>query len=394
VPEVGSQRAQPDLVIAGGHLLDPARGLNAPGWVTVAGERIAAIGTDSMAPQARRRIDVPGSFVTPGLIDLHTHLYTGVSYLGVDADAHCLRRGVTTAVDAGSAGAQTFAGFRRFVIERSQTRILAFLNIAAAGMISPLVGELEDLRWASVEGAVACGRANPSVIAGIKVRLGRQVVGQNVVPALRLARSAADELGMPVMVHVTDLPVPLPSILPLLTRGDVITHCFHGRDGGILDATGRVFPEVLAARDSGVLFDVGHGAGSFAFRVAAAALEQGFQPSSISSDLHTLNVNGPVFDQVTTMSKLLHLGVRLEEVIRMATAGPAAALRSPQLGRLEPGREADLTILNLRPGSWHLSDADGQRVTAEHLMVPLWVVRSGKAVRARSASNGAGEPGG
>ena len=360
----------------------------------MAGERIAAIGTDSMAPQARRRIDVPGSFVTPGLIDLHTHLYTGVSYLGVDADAHCLRRGVTTAVDAGSAGAQTFAGFRRFVIERSQTRILAFLNIAAAGMISPLVGELEDLRWASVEGAVACGRANPSVIAGIKVRLGRQVVGQNVVPALRLARSAADELGMPVMVHVTDLPVPLPSILPLLTRGDVITHCFHGRDGGILDATGRVFPEVLAARDSGVLFDVGHGAGSFAFRVAAAALEQGFQPSSISSDLHTLNVNGPVFDQVTTMSKLLHLGVRLEEVIRMATAGPAAALRSPQLGRLEPGREADLTILNLRPGSWHLSDADGQRVTAEHLMVPLWVVRSGKAVRARSASNGAGEPGG
>src|SRR3989454_5891390 len=219
-------------------------------------------------------------------------------------------------------------------------------------MISPLVGELEDLRWASVEGAVACGRGYPSVIAGIKARLGRAGLGQNVVPALRLARSAADELGMPVMVHVTDLPVPLPSILPLLTRGDVITHCFHGRDGGILDATGRVFPEVLAARDSGVLFDVGHGAGSFAFRVAAAALEQGFQPSSISSDLHTLNVNGPVFDQVTTMSKLLHLGVRLEEVIRMATAGPAAALRAPQLGRLEPGREGDPSLPKPGPGPW------------------------------------------
>jgi dihydroorotase len=268
------------------------------------------------------------------------------------------------------------------------------LNIAAAGMISPLVGELEDLRWASVEDAVACGRANQSVIAGIKVRLGRQIVGENVVPALRLARSAADELGVPVMVHVTDLSVALPTILPLVTRGDVITHCFHGRDGGILDANGRVFPEVVAARDRGVLFDVGHGAGSFAFRVAAAALTQGFQPSTISSDLHALNVNGPVFDQVTTMSKLLHLGIRLEEVIRMATEGPAAALRSPQLGRLQAGREADLTILNLRPGSWNLSDAEGNHVLAERLLVPLWVVRSGKAVRARSAANGAAEPGG
>jgi dihydroorotase len=373
-------------VIAGGHLLDPARKLNGPGWVAVAGERITAIGTDSVAPRGRRRIDVSGSLVTPGLIDLHTHLYTGVSYLGVDADAHCLRRGVTTAVDAGSAGAQTFAGFRRLVIERSKTRILAFLNIATAGMISPLVGELEDLRWASVEDAVACGRANQSVIAGIKVRLGRQVVGQNVIPALRLARSAADELRVPLMVHVTDLPVPIPTILSHLTEGDVITHCFHGREGGILDGTGRVFHEVVAARQRGVLFDVGHGVGSFAFRVAAAALEQGFPPSSISSDLHTLNVNGPVFDQVTTMSKLLHLGVRLEDVIRMATASPAAALRaSPVIGGLETGREADLTIMKLQPGSWDLSDADGQHITAERLLVPEWTVRCGKAVRARSA---------
>ncbi len=215
--------------------------------------------------------------VIPGLVDLHTHLYPGVSHYGVEPDLHCLGRGVTTAVDAGSAGAQTFPGLRRYVIERSSTQILAFLNIAVEGMISSLVGELEDIRWASPEQAVARARENLDLVVGIKVRLGYQMVGDDPQPALRLAREAADELGLPLMVHVIDMRPGLAWLLPRLRRGDIVTHCFHGNEGGILGPDERVLPEAIAARERGVLFDIGHGVGSFAYRVARNAIAAGIR---------------------------------------------------------------------------------------------------------------------
>ena len=325
-----------DLALVGGRVLDPGRGLDADASIGITGPAITSIGAGSAALDtgpdarpdtgpagARQTIDVAGLIVTPGLVDLHTHLYEGVSHYGIDPDTYCLGRGVTTAVDAGSSGAQTFPGLRRYVIGRSRTRVLAFLHIAVQGMITNIVGELEDLRWASVAQAIDRAREHPDVIIGIKVRLGYQMVGNDPRPAMRLAREAADALGLPLMVHVIDMRPPISWLLPYMGRGDVVTHCFHGNEGGILDARGRLFPDVLQARQRGVLFDVGHGVGSFAYRVARAAIAQGFPPDTISSDLHAHNVGGPAYDQATTLSKLLHVGMELPDVIRATTSTPS-----------------------------------------------------------------------
>jgi dihydroorotase len=367
------------LDLVGGRVFDPGRGLDTTATVSVTGGLIEGVGTAADAGPGRLRVDVTGRLVTPGLVDLHTHLYPGVSHYGIEPDAHCLGRGVTTAVDAGSAGAQTFPGLRRYVIERSRTSILAFLNIAVEGMISRLVGELEDIRWASPEQAVARAREHPDLIVGIKVRLGHQMVGDDPGPALRLAREAADVLGLPLMVHVIDLRPGLAWLLPRLKRGDIVTHCFHGNEGGILDAGARVLPEAVSARERGVLFDVGHGAGSFAYRVARRAIAQDFPPDTISSDLHAHNAAGPVFDQATTLSKLLHVGMTLEDVIRATTATPALAIgRGASAGALTAGGVADLSVFELRAGHWALPDASGDTEHVEQLLVPTMVVRAGQ----------------
>jgi dihydroorotase len=368
-----------ELAIAGGRVIDPATGVDAVGTVAIDSGRIASVGEPV---EARRTIDATGLIVVPGLIDLHTHVYPRVSHYGVDPDPSCLERGVTTAVDTGSAGAATFPGFRDYVIERARTRVLAFLNIAVQGMISALVGELEDIRWASPALTVACAEEHRDVVVGVKVRLGYQMVGRDPGPALLAARKAADRLSLPLMVHVIDMPRQIAWLLEHMGEGDIITHCFHGNEGGsILDDTGNVFDEVFAARERGVLFDIGHGIGSFTFRVAGAALEQGFPPDTISSDLHVYNVDGPVFDQPTTLSKLLHLGVALPDVVRMTTSTPAGALRrAADLGSLETGREADLSVLELASGTRTLVDAEGATASAEQWLVPRWVVRGGEAL--------------
>lgn len=378
-----------DLAIVGGRVLDPGQGIDATGSIGVTGSVIASIGPDGATPDgatpggapsgARQTIDAAGLIVTPGLVDLHTHLYEGVSHYGIDPDTYCLSRGVTTAVDAGSSGAQTFPGLRRYVIERSQTRILAFLHIAVQGMITNIVGELEDLRWASVAQAIERAREHPDIIIGIKVRLGYQMVGNDPRPAMRLGREAADALGMPLMVHVIDMRPPMSWLLPYLYRGDLVTHCFHGNEGGILDARGRLFPDVMLARERGVLFDVGHGVGSFAYRVARSAIAQGFPPDTISSDLHAHNVAGPAYDQATTLSKLLHVGMGLADVIRATTATPASAVRrQDSIGALLPGREADLTVFELRSGHWALPDAAGATEVVERILVPRMAIRGGE----------------
>jgi dihydroorotase len=336
--------------------------------------------------EAHRMIDATGLVVVPGLVDLHVHVYPGVSHYGVEPDEHCLLRGVTTAVDTGSAGAATFPGFRRWVIERARTRVLAFLHIAVQGMISALVGELEEPRWASPALSVVCANEHPDVIVGIKVRLGYQMVGQDPERAFVAARKAADRLELPLMVHVIDLPRPLSWLLPRLGEGDVVTHCYHGSEGGsLLDEGGRVIPEARDARGRGVLFDVGHGVGSFTFRVARTALEQGFPPDTISSDIHVYNVDGPVFDQPTTLSKLLHLGIDLPGVIEATTAAPARAVRrTDTIGSLAPGREADVTVLELVEGEHDLVDAAEEHVVAATRLVPRLVVRAGEVIELSS----------
>ena len=373
-----------DVLIRNGRLIDPAQKLDGVFDVALAGGQVAAVAESLATAEARQVLEARGLIVTPGLIDAHVHIYEGVSHYGINADATCLRRGVTTVVDAGCSGAQTFPGLRKYIIEVSQTRILAYLNLSLMGMLSECAGELEDLRYADTKAVLRTLEANRDVLLGIKVRMEPAMVGQNAREVLKLARETSDAAGLPLMIHIGDTAPALPEILAATRAGDVVTHCFHDRPGGILDADGQVLPSVRAAADRGVFFDVGHGRGSFSFRVARQALAQDLLPATISTDLHSYNVDGPVHDMATTMSKFLYLGLSLPQVVEMTTATPARSVRmADQIGTLRPGASADVTLLELRPGPVALTDASEQgreTVTADQALVAVGAVRGGVVV--------------
>ena len=371
-----------DLAVTGGTLVDPDQRLNQRMDVAIADGRVSEIGPHLDAGLAARRIDATGMVVCPGLVDLHVHIYEGVSHYGINADEHVLRSGVTTAVDAGSAGASTFSGLRRYVIDVSDTRLLAFLNISGMGMISESVGELEEIRWADPAAAIKVCEANRDVILGIKIRISRKLAGPNVAPALRNAREAADATGLPVMVHPNDAQdFSLDDVLAHLKAGDIVTHCFHGMAGGVLTSNGRVRDSVKRAVDSGILLDVGHGQGSFDFDVAERALAEGVVPNTISSDLHVYNLHGPVFDLATTVSKFLLLGLDLPDALRRCTAAPAEVMgMKGQIGTLAPGAAGDLTVLRIDETPYTFVDSYGKERRGDLRLVPARVVKAGREI--------------
>jgi len=381
-----------DLLLKGGMLIDPAQLIHSVQDVAFVDGRVAGLGTDLAPTQAAEVIDCTGRIVTPGMIDLHVHVFWGVSYLGIEADPNCIAKGVTTAVDAGSAGADAFPGFRRYVIDVSETRLLALLNIASQGMLTAGMGELFDLRYASVPRAVAMIEKHRDVIMGVKVRLTKDTIVSEAsgLRPLYLAREAADTVGLPIMVHPPAAWCDsLDEILGVMRSGDILTHCFHGMDCGILDAEGKVRRAVYDAIERGVIFDVGHGAGSFKWDVAERALKQGVQPQTISSDLHVFNVNGPVYDLATTVSKFLSLGLSLDEALRKVTATPAEALRmSDQIGTLKVGAWGDAVVFELRDGSFELQDSDGQVRVGTQKLAPMTVIRAGKIYRGQQGLKG------
>lgn len=372
-----------DLVIAGGTVIDPAAGMHERRDVAIADGRIAAVEPDIATSDATTVIEADGDFVVPGLVDLHVHVYPGVADLSVEPDPTCLGRGSTTVVDAGSAGANTFPGFRRWVIEPAQGRILAYLNISATGQIDPFLGELHDLRFADPERAAAVALANPDVIVGFKVRLSEMLAGPNGLAGLDLAIQAGQATGLPVMAHIGGTSFDIEEALVRLRPGDIVTHAYTGwQPGAIVSDAGRLVPGARDARERGVRFDVGHGAGSFTWPVAEAALADGFRPDTISSDLHRFNIASPVHDLATTLSKFLLLGLTIDEVVAMATTAPAAALGAAgrTLGTLAIGAEADVTVLRLEEGRITLTDSAGIWREARQRLVPIAVVLAGRAL--------------
>ncbi|MBZ5516464.1 MAG: amidohydrolase/deacetylase family metallohydrolase [Acidobacteriia bacterium] len=379
-----SEPAAPyDLLVRGGHVVDPAQGISDERDVAISGSKIARVAKSIPEAEARQVLSARGKIVTPGLIDIHVHVYDGVAPLGIPADPNCIAKGVTTVVDAGSAGAHTFPGLRRYVIEAVDTRVYALLNISVVGQSTYSQdnphGELLELRFVNPKLAVRTIEKNRDVILGIKIRLTRNITDSHDLEALRLARQAADTVHLPLMVHIGGSYSPLKDILDLLNKDDVVTHCFRGGDGGILDSRDRILPEVRAAVERGVRMDVGHGAGSFSFHTAEKALEQEFLPGTISSDVHQFNVNGPVFDLATTLSKFLYLGLTLEQVIKRATTNPAQTFGFPLgLGTLREGAEADAAVFYLAEGNFEFVDAEGQRRTGRHKLIPVATVKSGR----------------
>lgn len=367
-----------DILLKGGTVIDPAQRLNTRRDVAIANGRIAAIEPDIPTQHATQTLLLTDKYVTPGLVDIHTHVYHGVTTWGIRADTICPTTGTTTVVDAGSPSWASFPGFREFIAEPAKTHILTFIHISGIGLIYGPVGEMHEMAYADPGRVAATLQANPDMTVGVKVRQGRMQVGDNGVEPLKLAIQAAERAGTPVMCHI-GAGVPLPDILRLLRPGDIITHCFQGNGDNIVDEKGRVIPEAWKAREDGVLFDVGHGGGSFRYEVAQRAMEQGFISDIISTDLHTGNINGPVYDLPTVLSKLMHLGLSLESVIEKATFNAAKSIhRETELGHLRIGSVADVAVFEVLTGEFEFFDAHDTPFIGNQKLNPVFTIREGK----------------
>lgn len=370
-----------DLILRGGHVIDPSQTIDRVTDVAFADGRVAAVG-DNLPASGATVENVGGFIVTPGLIDLHTHVYWGGTSLGIDAEAFGRSSGVTTCVDTGSAGPGNFPGFRKHVIEPSAVRILAYLHISFAGIFAfshrIMVGESHDMRLMAPRETVEVIEANRDVIVGVKVRLGRHASGDSGIQPLEAAMQAAEQVGLPLMVHIDEPPPSYEEVVDRLRPGDVLTHCFRPFPNTPMRPDGTVRPAVLRARERGVIFDIGHGKGSFAYATARPMLAAGFVPDTISSDVHLLCINGPAYDQVTTMSKFLCLGMDLSAVVAASTVNAAAALGRPDLGSLRPGSVGDATLLRVREGRFDYEDVVGEIMVGDRRIVAEGAIIAGK----------------
>jgi dihydroorotase len=368
-----------DLVLTGGTVLNPASGLKQELDVGIASDRIAAIDSKLPRENAKKVLDVRGCYITPGLIDFHVHSYWGVNPYGFNADPICLASGVTTAVDAGSSGPVNFLGFKKLVHEPSRTRMLAFVALAQHGVLND-PGELENLKFADPDGAAQSVNDTRSVGVGIKVRLHKKAVGDHGWDALRMAVRTGEACKSPVMVHIGNTGISMEEIVDTLRSGDVVTHCYTPQKPSIIDEKGRLREAVRKAHERGVIFDVGHANGHFDFDLVRRAMGDGLLPDIISSDLHgRMGPGNPVVDMPTTMTKFLHLGLSLEQVVAASTINPARAIGwQDRLGGLEVGREADIAVLQLIDEPTRLRDCVGGEWNVNQRLATRWTIRRGE----------------
>ena len=371
-----------DIVIKNGTVIDPSQDIHEPMDVAISEGKIADVRKGINTSNARYVIDASGMIVTPGHVDLHVHCSYGIVYLAIDPEMVCLAKGTTTVLDAGSTGELNFIGFRKYVIERARTKIFALLNIESLGMIEysvpnqrwPSLITDRDEMFINVEGTINVIKQNRDVLLGIKW-------AHHGLDGLKLARKAADEARCILMAENHHQP----ETLKYMKKGDVITHLYHSfrieQHDGLLDEDGNVQSEFFDAMKRGVIMDVGHGAGSFRWPVAEKGIKEGVRPDTISTDLHKGSYNGPAFDMPTTMSKFLHLGLSLEEVIRASTTRPAEVLgKQDIIGTLKVGACGDVTILKLEEGKFPLFDVKGEGRICKQRLIVTRVIKSGEII--------------
>jgi dihydroorotase len=373
------------LLLKGGRLLDPGSGLDEWLDVRVSDGRIAAIGPDLPADGAAV-LDVKGLLVVPGLIDVHLHLMNGLGAFGADPDVFGVGSGVTTVVDAGSTGHSLLPVFRRYIAAPAKTRVMAYVNLSTLGSVAGAeYSTLADPRLIDEERIEQAVEANRDMIVGIKVMATGAALGSAGLEPLRRARRLGDNLKLPLLIHIgeswskTAMPPSVGDVLSCLRSGDIITHMFTAHPGGLLDSNGRLRPQVREARDSGVLFDVGHGLHNLDFDVARRVLDQGLKPYGVSTDGHRGNRSGPVYDLPTTMAKLMALGFSLAQVVEMATVNAARLLRrEDELGSIRPGRAAEISVLRLEEREWQAIDSQNGTIAARQALTPVFAVRNGE----------------
>ncbi len=364
-----------DLLLKSGHVLDPANQRNERLDIAIVGSRIVKIGKDLPASHAKLVVEASQYHVTPGLIDIHTHFDSQGASLNLIPDHNTLTSGVTTAVDAGSSGWKNFEAFKTRVIDKSKTRLLAFLNIVGAGMYGSKVED--DVNEMDVDAAAKMVRKYPGIIVGIKTAHFQPATWDAVDRAVQ----AAEKSGTIAMVDFSQKPGRLYQdlILKHMRPGDIHTH-FYGRLTPQLDANKKLQPYMIEARKRGVLFDVGHGSGSFWFRIAVPAIEQGFLPDTISTDIHTSSIMLPRANMITTMSKLLNAGMTLEQVIERSTVNAARAIRRPELGKLTEGAEADIALIEVRRGKFGYVDSGHGKLIGARKLRCVMTIRAGQIV--------------
>jgi dihydroorotase len=363
-----------DLVLKGGRVIDERNRVDGIFDVGVKAGKIAAVAKSIDAAGARVR-DVSGCIAAPGLIDIHTHVYHKATSLSVDPGLVARRAAITTLIDAGSAGAGNYDGFRDYVMKHSPYRILAFLNISFPGIFGfdrdVQVGEATARSMLPVHRCVEKIETNRDRIIGVKVRIGGLVTGDLGLGALELALEAAKAVDLPLMTHIGHPPPSYTDVVNMLRPGDILTHCYRPEPNSAIGKDGKVLDAVWKARERGVLFDIAHGMGAFGYDTAEAALKDGFKPDLISSDVHVIAIEGPGFDLLHTMSKLLNCGLALAEIIGMSTSRPALAIRRPDLGHLGVGASADISVLREVKSDYVFADVVGTERQGSTLLHPV-----------------------
>ena len=376
-----------DLLIKSGRVIDPAQNIDDKLDIAINGDKIAKVAKDIPSGESRRVVDAKDRIVTPGLIDIHCHVYDSISKIGVKPDDAGVKQGVTTVVDGGSAGQATFGGFPKYVIPASRTTVFCFLHLGSLGQ--SIMPELRDWEEIDLDATAATIESNRDVIKGIKLRLVGNIVASTGVEVVKIAKKVAEKFGLPIMVHIGDRDKQVSltltqELLPLMEPGDILSHVFTAQHGSTLRPDGTILPELREAMQRGVVLDVAHGRFNLSFEVARKAMAQGILPTTLSSDLTAPSLTGPVYGLTVTMSKFMALGLDLKQVIEMTTINPARAISTEdRRGSLKPGMDADVSILEVLSGTWKLEDSEQKTIEVTKLIAPTMTIKSGQLIPAQ-----------